>query len=100
MEPYSIEILVPNGDPEGVRIVSLKNWTGVGVAFPRQEWKSTRDRSEFDQTGVYILSGYYDVVDSDSPNESELPVLYIGQTDDLRSRINQHDKGNFFSIGR
>ena len=37
-EPYTIRILVPAGNPEGVKIVELLNWTGIGVAFPRSAW--------------------------------------------------------------
>lgn len=82
-KPYSIEIFVPDGDPEGLRTVSLKNWTGVGLVFPRQSWSTTKRRSEFDQTGVYILLGY-------GEDDADMPVLYIGQTDELRKRLDQH----------
>nr|WP_176704663.1 hypothetical protein [Candidatus Magnetococcus massalia]CRH08269.1 protein of unknown function [Candidatus Magnetococcus massalia]CRH08336.1 protein of unknown function [Candidatus Magnetococcus massalia] len=67
--PYSIEIFVPQGDPEGLRIVSLKNWTGISLVFPRESWAETKKRSEFDQTGIYILTGYR----GDDP---DMPVLY------------------------
>jgi hypothetical protein len=96
MDPYSIEIFVPEGDPEGLRIVSLKNWTGIGCVFPRHAWKEARKRPEFSQTGIYILSGHDEADDIDLPGASELPVLYIGQTDELRNRINQHEKSKDF----
>lgn len=35
-DPYTIRICVPDGDPEGVRIVDRMNWTGVGIAFPSE----------------------------------------------------------------
>lgn len=81
--PYTIEIYVPSGDPEGLRIVSLKNWTGIGLVFPRQSWTENKTRPEFRQTGVYILSGYGD-------QDPDMPILYIGQTDELRKRLDQH----------
>jgi hypothetical protein len=28
-DPYTIRIFIPDGDPEGVRIVDRMNWTGV-----------------------------------------------------------------------
>lgn len=87
--PYSIEIFVPDGDPEGVRVVSLKNWTGVGVVFPRRQWVDTKRRREFDKTGVYILSGY-------AADDEDLPLIYIGQTDELRKRIEQHHRAKDF----
>lgn len=34
-EAYTIRLFVPAGDPEGIKIIELMNWTGVGIAFPR-----------------------------------------------------------------
>jgi hypothetical protein len=28
-------VFVAEGDPEGIKVIELLNWTGVGVAFPR-----------------------------------------------------------------
>jgi hypothetical protein len=30
-EPYTIQIFVPDGDPEGVKIIERRNWTGKGI---------------------------------------------------------------------
>src|SRR5271157_6005303 len=56
--PFTIRIFVPDGDPEGVRIIDRMNWTGHGIVFPREKWPTTRQRGEFSRTGLYILSGY------------------------------------------
>ena len=85
--PFTIRIFVPDGDPEGVRVIDRMNWTGLGVVFPRDKWSSIKQRKEFLQTGVYILSGYQD---------EELPTLYIGETDDLRGRIDSHCQSKGF----
>lgn len=34
---YTIQILVPDGDPEGLKIIGKMNWTGLGLIFPRRE---------------------------------------------------------------
>src|SRR5271170_7996757 len=57
-EPFTIRVYVPDGDPDGVRIVDRLNWTGVGVVFPRELWQNVSKRAEFGRTGVYILQGY------------------------------------------
>ncbi|HEY8596501.1 MAG TPA: GIY-YIG nuclease family protein [Devosiaceae bacterium] len=88
-DPFTIRIFVPDGDPEGVRIIDRMNWTGIGVAFPRSRWSEVRGRPEFQRTGVYILTGY-------SGTEDELPTLYIGQGDGVRSRIDQHAQNKDF----
>jgi hypothetical protein len=43
-DPFTIRIVVPDGDAEGVRLIDRMNWTGLGIAFPREKWPSTRIR--------------------------------------------------------
>ena len=52
--PFTIRIFVPDGDPEGIRIIDRMNWTGTGIVFPRPQWLDVRDRAKMDSTGVYI----------------------------------------------
>jgi hypothetical protein len=40
--PFSIKMFVPDGDPDGLRIVEKSNWTGVGVVFNRTNYKGGR----------------------------------------------------------
>lgn len=87
-DPYTIRIFVPEGDPEGLRIIDRMNWTGVGVAFPRAKWPETKHRAEFNRTGVYLLTGYHE--------EDDLPAIYIGQSDVLADRIDIHFKQKDF----
>jgi len=87
--PFTIRIFVPDGDPEGVRVIDRMNWTGLGIIFPREKWLSTKQRPEFSRTGVYILSGY------EKP-EDELPTIYIGEGDVIRNRIDSHYQNKDF----
>jgi hypothetical protein len=87
-DPFTIRIFVPDGDPQGVRIIDRMNWTGLGLVVPRDKWMETRGREEFDRAGVYILVGYQ--------NDDDLPTLYVGQADGLRNRINDHFKKKDF----
>lgn len=80
--PFSIRIFVPDGDPDGLRLVEKSNWTGVGVVFNRTNYKKAAARPEFDRTGVYILVGTSD--------DSVLPTVYIGEGDPVKDRLNQH----------
>ncbi len=91
-EPFTIRIFVPDGDPQGVRIIDRMNWTGVGIAFPRGKWDQIRHREEFSRTGVYILVGYQE--------DDDLPTIYVGQGDGVKSRIDQHtQKKDFWDWG-
>lgn len=90
---YTIRIFVAEGDPEGVRVIDQMNWTGVGVAFPRQLWSKVKNRKEFDRAGVYILVGY-------GQEDEELPRIYVGEGDGIRARIENHDqKKEFWTWG-
>jgi hypothetical protein len=86
---YTIRIFVPDGDPEGVRVIDQMNWTGTGIAFPRGLWPKVKVRKEFDRAGVYVLVGY-------GEKDDELPRVYVGEGDGLRSRIDQHDQKKEF----
>ena len=33
-DPFTIRIFVPDGDPEGVRLIDRMNWTGLVLVFP------------------------------------------------------------------
>ncbi|HAV32612.1 MAG TPA: DUF4357 domain-containing protein [Planctomycetaceae bacterium] len=80
--PFFIRILVPTGDSDGLRIVEKSNWPGVGVVFNRTNYKEVVNRTEFGRTGVYVLIGTSD--------DSILPVIYVGEGDPVRNRLNQH----------
>lgn len=81
---YSIRIYLPNGDPEGLRIIEKANWTGKGIVFPRALFNEAKQRAELKHTGVYILWG---------PAETgELPQVYVGEGDPVLPRIEQHIK--------
>lgn len=87
--PFTIHIFVPEGDPEGVRIIDRLSSTAKFFAFPRTKWEEVKKRPELTSAGIYILSGY-------SETNPELPTVYVGQADVLRTRLDQHDKNKDF----
>lgn len=89
LDPFTLRIFVPDGDPEGVRIIDRMNWTGLGIVFPRSKWADVRERAELDRPGVYILVGY-------RPDDDELPALYIGQSDGIGKRLDNHIQNKDF----
>jgi len=88
-DPYTIQIFVPDGDPEGVKIIERRNWTGKGIVFPREKWSETKGRKEFYLPGVYILRGY-------ESGEDDIPTIYIGEGDGIGNRIDSHSKAKDF----
>jgi len=92
-DPFTIRIFVPDGDPEGVRIIDRMNWTGLGIVFPRGKWADVRKKAEFAKTGIYILVGY-------KAEDDDLPTIYIGQADGVGNRIESHiQKKDFWDWG-
>jgi hypothetical protein len=88
-DPYTIRIFVPDGDPEGLRLIDRMNWTGLGIVFPRESWATIKQRTDFSKPGVYILVGYVS-------EDDDLPTLYIGQGDVVRARIDSHIQNKDF----
>jgi uncharacterized protein DUF4357 len=80
--PFSIRIFLPDGSSDGLRVIEKSNWTGIGIVVPKNLFSSAKQREEFGRTGVYILVGYDD--------ESEMPMIYIGQGDPIRPRLESH----------
>ncbi len=87
-KPYTIKLFVPDGDPNNFVIVNKMNWTGIGLKLSRKAWDDHKKRPEFDRAGIYILSGY--------SAGRDIPTLYIGQGDGVKSRIESHVKNKDF----
>ncbi len=87
--PFTIRIYVPEGDPEGLRIIDRQSSPSKFFAFPRNKWDQIKNRPELIGAGIYILSGY-------SKPEDELPTVYVGQADTIKNRIEQHLKSKDF----
>jgi hypothetical protein len=87
-DPFTIRIFVPDGDPEGLRVIDRMNWTGLGIVFPRSDWPKIRQRPDFSKPGVYILIGYV--------SDDDLATVYIGQGDVLRARLDSHVQNKDF----
>ena len=88
-DPYTIRIFVPDGDPEGLRLIDRMNWTGQGIVIPREGWAKIKVRQELAKPGVYVLVGYVG-------EDDDLPTLYIGQGDVVRNRIDSHAQNKDF----
>ncbi len=88
--PFTIHIYVPEGDPEGLRIIERRSSPSKFFAFPRNKWEEIKNRPELMGAGIYILSGYPEGQDTD------LPTVYIGQADTIKNRIENHIKYKIF----
>ena len=85
---FSVKIFVPDGDPEGLRVIEKSNWTGQGIVFPRSLFTEVRDREELKRTGVYVLWG--------PGGSGQLPRAYMGEGGVLLPRLDSHAKNKDF----
>lgn len=76
MRPFTLEVFVPSGDPDGVLVASMNNWLGKATIFPRGLIGEVKGRKEFQQPGVYILIGG--------------GKIYIGEGDPVGPRLESH----------
>jgi hypothetical protein len=79
----SLELFFVDGTPEGILTAQIFNWTGHVLVAPRIRLAEALKREEASFTGIYILLG-----DSD---DSNLVRAYIGESDDVATRIKNHD---------
>jgi hypothetical protein len=73
-----------DGTPQGMRTAEVGNWTGLALVCPRTALARFSARPEVRRTGVYILVG-------PSDSSSSKLAVYVGEGDDVWSRIVSHD---------
>lgn len=79
---YVVELYMPDADPSGVRVIEKMNWSGQGIAIPRSSFIREKSRPELNRPGVYVLVG--------RDEESNSPMLYIGEGDPIIERLSGH----------
>lgn len=84
----TIQIFLPTGEPRGLRIAELTVRIVQAVLIPRSDLAAAKSRAELDHIAVYFLFG-----ESES---SAKPLVYIGQTEDVRTRLDKHDSTKEF----
>ena len=80
----SVRLFLAEGTPTGVVTAEIVNWTGHVISAPRTKLEVALLRDEIKKTGVYILYG--------SPLDADLPQVYVGEGDDISTRLNSHSK--------
>lgn len=79
-----IRTFLIDGTPQGMRTAEVGNWSGLALVCPRTDLARFGGRNEVRRTGVYILVG---------PSDSSASGLavYVGEGDDVWSRLSSHD---------
>lgn len=85
----SLKLYLVDGSASGIVTVEIGNWSGHILFSPRTRIETALARDEVSRTGVYILLG---------PDEEDqgLQKIYVGEADELKSRIVSHNKEKDF----
>ena len=85
----TITIFLVDGEPNGLKIAELSNWVGQAIVIPRNKLRETKTRSECNKPAVYFLIGK-------ESEEALLSSVYIGEAENLWSRLSTHDSNKDF----
>jgi len=88
MRGRTISIFIPDSNPRGVKICDIKDSIVKAIFVPRNKIDEVTKRSDLLEPGIYFLFG----------NEDEIgkPKVYIGEAENLLTRIKQHNAGKDF----
>jgi predicted GIY-YIG superfamily endonuclease len=81
----SVRLFLVDGKSTGLITAEIMNWTGHVLTGPRTELPKFLSRPEVARTGVYLLHGR-------DPNDPDRTVLYIGESDQVGTRLKQHNQ--------
>ncbi|MEK7101615.1 MAG: GIY-YIG nuclease family protein [Patescibacteria group bacterium] len=76
-----ITVVLLDGTPKGLQIITVDNWNGQAFVIPRGKLNEIHEYDEMSRPGIYFLFG----------DGVEKEKVYIGQTNNLASRLSQHD---------
>lgn len=85
MTGKTIRIFLADGEPSGILLAEISNWTGKVLVAPRSQLDQLGKREEARRTGVYLLVG----PDPDQPSRA---LAYIGEGDNVFKRLLSHNK--------
>ena len=78
------------GDSFGVKTIELSNWIGKWIIIPRAKLSEIKTRAEVQSPAIYFLFG---------KNLHQQNVVYIGEAENLYTRLSSHDsKKDFWEL--
>jgi hypothetical protein len=84
----TISIYLPDANPQSIKICEFLDSIVKAVSIPRAKLDDASKRSELEQPGIYFLIGEKDEVGK--------PKVYVGESEVLSTRLNDHNKRKDF----
>lgn len=88
MSTIGIKILLPEGDPNGVKVIDISGWKGKAFVIPRGNLKGIKEREESGHPAIYFLFG-----DGEDPLRQK---VYIGESETFYNRLSNHSDNKDF----
>ncbi len=85
--PKTIQIYLPQGDPQGIRFAEITTRIMQVIEVPRSTLSDFLAMPESGQVALYFLI---------SESDEDQPRVYVGQTGDLQTRLKFHNKEKEF----
>ena len=85
MTGKTIRIFLADGEPTGILLAEISNWTGKVLVAPRSQLDQLSKRGEVRHTGVYLLVG----PDPDDPSRA---LASIGEGDNVLKRLLRRER--------
>jgi hypothetical protein len=85
MNGKTIRIFLVDGEPSGILVAEISNWTGKVLVAPRAQLEQLSKREEVRRTGVYLLVG-------PDPDDATKTLVYIGEGDNVLKRLLIHNR--------
>jgi hypothetical protein len=76
-------ITLADGEPTGLLVVEIRNWTGKVLVAPRSQLDQLSKREEVRRTCVNLLIG-------SDPDDASRKLVYVGESDIEQSIIGSH----------
>lgn len=87
LQSKTLKIFLLNGEPTGIKIVEMSNWTGKAFVIPRNKLKDILQREEVSSQAIYFLIG---------KSEKGEDKVYVGEAENFKKRIQQHNQNKDF----
>ncbi|MBT5017102.1 GIY-YIG nuclease family protein [Candidatus Peregrinibacteria bacterium] len=88
MRGRTITIFIPDSNPRGVKICDIKDSIVKAIFIPRNKLDTVYKRNDLQDPGIYFLFGKED--------EIEKVSVYIGEAENLITRLKQHNANKDF----
>jgi hypothetical protein len=84
----TIQIYLPDGDPQSIKIAEITSRTVQALLIPRSKLDLAYKRDELKNVGIYFLIGNLE--------DGSKEILYVGEAEECLTRLKQQNKAKDF----